>query len=259
MQSSRARLQLVESDLEGAGARRDSALERIRSISGLDTYRPRSAESSDYPRSIAQARVNALLEPALLRSPFITRARLQLEVAEADIRVARAATSPEVFIRAESQRGSFEANDETTRNRLVLGVTSTLGAGLSSLSVIEEARARAEAAREEVRVQELAVTEQIRGDAVLLQSARNRQASLQQSRRSAADVLASSERLFIAGRRPWQDIMNAARDLAQTNSQIADAAGTELAAGWRLTLLVYGVDAVVASQPSPALVEEGDG
>ncbi|MFM8356228.1 MAG: TolC family protein, partial [Gammaproteobacteria bacterium] len=203
--------------------------------------------------SIAEARVSALLESALLLSPFVARARLQVDVAEADVRLARAAASPEVFIRAESQRGSFEANDDSTRNRLVLGVTSTLGAGLSSLSVIEEARARAEAAREDVRVQELAVTEQIRGDAVLLQSARVRQASLEQSRQSAADVLASSERLFIAGRRPWQDIMNAARDLAQTDSQIADAAGTELAAGWRLALLVHGVDAVLAghtSQPS---------
>ncbi|MFM7121432.1 MAG: TolC family protein, partial [Gammaproteobacteria bacterium] len=169
------------------------------------------------------------------------------------------AASPEVFIRAESQRGSFEANDDSTRNRLVLGVTSTLGAGLSSLSVIEEARARAEAAREDVRVQELAVTEQIRGDAVLLQSARVRQASLEQSRQSAADVLASSERLFIAGRRPWQDIMNAARDLAQTDSQIADAAGTELAAGWRLALLVHGVDAVLASHTSQPSRHSGGG
>lgn len=255
----KARLQLVESDLQGAAARRDSALERIRAISGNDAYSPQRAGSSDYPRSIAEAPVNVLLEPALLQSPFVVRARLQVEVAEADIRMARAATSPEVFIRAESQRGSFEANDDSTRNRLVLGVTSTLGAGLSSLSAIAEARARAEAAREEVRVQELAVTEQIRGDVVILRSARARQGSLQQSRQSASDVLASSERLFIAGRRPWQDIMNAARDLAQTDSQIADAAGSELAAGWRLTLVVHGLNAVLASAGSRPASDAGGG
>ncbi|MFM7121897.1 MAG: TolC family protein, partial [Gammaproteobacteria bacterium] len=72
----RARLQLVESDLQGAAARRDSALERIRSISGDERYEPRMAGSGDYPQSIAEARVSALLEPALTRSPFIARARL---------------------------------------------------------------------------------------------------------------------------------------------------------------------------------------
>ena len=246
----RARLQQVEADLAGAIARRDAALERIRTVTKVTEFAPGTELVGRYRTAFTPTDPDFLVASAIENSPFVERARLQVELSQADVRVARAALSPEIFLRAESQRGSFEANDETTRNRLVLGVTSTLGPGLSVLAGVDEARARLEAAQEEVATEEMNTTEQVRSDLVLLNSAQARQELLALSRRSADAVLGSSERLFVAGRRPWQDIMNAARDVAQADAQAAEAAGTDLVAGWRLALVVQGLTSVLANTSS---------
>ncbi|MGA1373165.1 MAG: TolC family protein [Pseudomonadales bacterium] len=252
----RARLQQVEADLAGAIARRDAALERIRTVTEATDFAPGTGPVGRYRTTFRPTDPDLMVASAMENSPFVERARLQVELSQADVKVARAALSPEIFLRAESQRGSFEANDETTRNRLVLGVSSNLGPGLSALAGVDEARARLEAAQEEVASEEMNTAEQVRSDLVLLNSAQARQELLALSRRSADAVLGSSERLFVAGRRPWQDIMNAARDVAQADAQAAEAAGTDLVAGWRLALVVQGLTSVLANTSSLPVANE---
>jgi outer membrane protein, adhesin transport system len=69
-------------------------------------------------------------------------------------------------------------------------------------------------------------------------------ASIQASLRAAEDVSASYDRQFLAGRKSWLDVMNAARELAQTETQLADLQSTQVVVTWRLVAYTRGIDAV---------------
>jgi outer membrane protein, adhesin transport system len=72
----------------------------------------------------------------------------------------------------------------------------------------------------------------------------SRLASIQASLKAAADVSASYDRQFLAGRKSWLDVMNAARELAQTETQLADLQSTQVVVTWRLAAYSRGIDAV---------------
>ena len=63
--------------------------------------------------------------------------------------------------------------------------------------------------------------------------------------RAAADVSDSYDRQFLAGRKSWLDVMNAARELSQNETQLADLLSTQLTATWRLAIYTSGVAAVI--------------
>jgi adhesin transport system outer membrane protein len=64
------------------------------------------------------------------------------------------------------------------------------------------------------------------------------------SLKAAADVSTSYDRQFLAGRKSWLDVMNAARELAQTETQLADLQSTLVVVTWRLAAYTRGIDAV---------------
>jgi adhesin transport system outer membrane protein len=61
---------------------------------------------------------------------------------------------------------------------------------------------------------------------------------------AAGEVSTSYDRQFLAGRKSWLDVMNAARELAQTATQLAEVQATQVVATWRLVIYTSGVGAV---------------
>jgi adhesin transport system outer membrane protein len=53
---------------------------------------------------------------------------------------------------------------------------------------------------------------------------------------ASAEVLSSYDRLFVAGKRSWLDVINAARELIQARTALADIEAQRLAARARLRL-----------------------
>ncbi len=245
----RSRLDGTDADLATAHAQRDTALDKLRLLTG----RPLSAgelgnklgDMKTVHSPAIAASLTDQLAAARAQSPQIAKARAQSQVAQAEVAVAKSALSPEVYLRAERQYGNFSLPGQDPQNRIFIGLTSAFGAGLSSLSGVDAARARQRAAEEDIQTQQLAVDEQVQGDAVLAQTAEARRRSLERARASAGDVSASWERQFLAGRKQWQDLMNAAREQTQADVQLADAIATRQLTGWRLAVLTRGVDAVL--------------
>ena len=93
-------------------------------------------------------------------------------------------------------------------------------------------------------MQSRTVSEQVLADFALGLSAASRMASIQASLGAAEDVSASYDRQFLAGRKSWLDVMNAARELAQTETQLADLQSTQLVVTWRLAAYARGIDAL---------------
>jgi len=241
------RLESISADVTAARAQAEVALARLGQLLGSPVDGAVLAQAVAAPRDLANAGrtgVQALLEAALGINPTVAKAQAQARVQEAVIGERRADLLPEVYARIERQYGNYNFPNGAPQNRLFIGLTSRFGAGLSSLSNIEAARTQHAAALTEIEAQSRTVSEQVLSDYALAVSAVSRLTSIQASLKAAADVSTSYDRQFLAGRKSWLDVMNAARELAQTETQLADLQATQVVVTWRLVAYSRGIDAV---------------
>lgn len=241
----RSRLEGIEADLAAAQAQRDTALDRLKLLTGQSVPVDALGQAARALPPELVIELDTLLNAAREQSPQIAKARAQARIAAADIDIAKAALSPEVYLRAERQYGNFSLPGQAAQNRIFIGLATAFGGGLSSFSSVDAAQEQYRAAQEDIQVQRLAIDEQVQGDATLYRTAATRRTSLERVLKSSVDVTSSWERQFLAGRKQWQDLMNATRELTQTDTQLADALGAQQLAGWRLVILTRGVDAVL--------------
>lgn len=235
------RLKSVTADLSLARAQKEIALARLAQLAGrrIDDMRLSAAVAAPRP---LDGNLQALLERAQAAHPAIARAQAQASVQESVIAERRAELSPEVYVRAERQYGNYTVRNAGPENRVFIGVSSHFGAGLSSVANIAGAKAQHQAALAEVDVQRRAISEQILADYALATSADNRLIALKESLAAAGDVARSYDRQFLAGRKSWLDVMNAAREQAQTEVQLADIEATQVIATWRLAIYTQSID-----------------
>jgi adhesin transport system outer membrane protein len=186
-----------------------------------------------------------LVDQAKAISPQLQKTMQSTEVARAEVDLAKAALLPELALRYEHQSGNFNVANAPSINRVFVTFNSTLGAGLSGLSGVNAAVAQLAVAQEQIAEQEQALVEQVQLDFTLVQAAQTRLRGLSLATKASSDVLDSYERQFLAGRKQWLDLMNAAREQAQTESQLADAMGALELSTLRLVLLTGGVEALL--------------
>lgn len=242
-----SRLQSVAADLSVGRAQKDIALARLGQLLGrrVDDAALSVALASPLP---VIADPQNLLDLALAINPSLHKTQAQATVQETVIAERRADLSPEVYLRAERQYGNYSYPNAEPETRLFVGLSSRFGAGLSSLSNIEGARSQHQAALAEVDVQSRAVTEQILADHVLATSSDVRLEALRTSMEAAGRVSESYDRQFLAGRKTWLDVMNAARELTQARIQLADIQSAQIVATWRLAIYAHGLVAVVGNE-----------
>jgi adhesin transport system outer membrane protein len=232
-----SRLQSVTAEMALARAQQDMALARLSQLVGYPVDDASLAGMIAAPRALV-APLAGLLERAQADDPTTHRLQAEARRADAGIKEARAALSPEIYVRAERQYGNYTIRNTRPESRLFIGVSSQFGAGLSTLSAVRGARAQYEAALAEVDAQHRNVSEQVMTDFAAATESDVRLQALQASLAAADDVAKSYDRQFLAGRKSWLDVMNAARELAQTEAQIADIRSAQLVATWRLAILV---------------------
>ena len=243
-----ARLESVVADAAAARTQRDISLARLGQLLGRAVDGASLLGSPAEPRDLRGA-TQALLDQALAINPAIQKAQAQAKVQEAAIGERRADYSPEVYARVERQYGNYNFPDGRPEHRLFIGLNTRFGAGLSLGANLEAARMQYQAALAEVEVQSRSITEQVLSDHALALSAQGRVAAIRASLRAAADVSESYDRQFLAGRKSWLDVMNAARELAQTETQLADLRSTQVVVTWRLAIYTRGVAAVIEKTP----------
>ena len=242
------RLDAVRAEVTAAQVQGDMALARLGQLLGRPIAGDALTRTVATPRPVS-AQTAALLEQALGQSAAVQKAQSLVRVQEATVVERRADLLPEIYLRAERQYGNFNFTNGAPVNRLFVGVSSRLGAGLSGLSNVAAARSQLEAALAEVQVQTRNLNEQVLADHAQFMATERRLASVQASLRSAQSVSESFDRQFLAGRKTWLDVMNAARELAQTEAIIADLLSTQVVVSWRLSLYTQGIEAVTQGTP----------
>jgi adhesin transport system outer membrane protein len=259
-----ARLEAVSAEAAAARAQGEVALARLAQLLGgtvdgatlaaglASGLAAGFASAPTLPRPLAVSPAGspaALLAQAADINPAVRKAQAQARVQEALVRERRADLRPEVYARLERQYGNYNLASGAPEDRLFIGMSSRFGAGLSTLSNLEAAQSQLAAAAAEVQVQLRTVGEQLAADQAQALSVAGRIASIKAALAAGEDVSASYDRQFLAGRKSWLDVMNAARELAQTETQLAELQATELLLGWRLLAYTRGIDALMETSP----------
>lgn len=242
-----ARLESVHAESQASRTQGEMALARLNQLLGSPV------DITNLTALLASARElpadsQVLLAQAVEKSPAIQKAKAQARVQEAVVLERRAELSPEVYLRLERQYGNFNLPNSSPENRLFFGLSSRFGAGLSSLTNVEAARTQHQAALAEIEVQSRNVAEQVLTDQALALSSARRLQAVQAALNANADVSASYDRQFLAGRKTWIDVMNAARELTQTEMQLADLQASLVAVSWRLAIYTLGIASLIDAQ-----------
>jgi adhesin transport system outer membrane protein len=238
------RLQALAADLALSRSQEAIALARLGQLIGHapDAALIGAAQASPRPLS---PDLDELLAQARMVSPALQKAVAQTRVLAATLAERRAELSPEVYLRLERQYGNASLRSSGGQSRIFIGLSSRFGAGLSNLTSIDAARAQLEAAQADELTQARAVAEQVLSDQALAASAEARLAALQGSLQSAAGIGLAYDRQFLAGRKSWLDVMNAARELTQTEVALADTLSAQVVVSWRLALNVRGLENIL--------------
>jgi adhesin transport system outer membrane protein len=78
-----------------------------------------------------------------------------------------------------------------------------------------------------------------------------RRSSLLAGLASTQAMVASWDRQFLAGRKTWVEVMNAARELAQAQTALAEVEAAYVVSSWRLAVLSEGVPAILSGLSAP--------
>jgi adhesin transport system outer membrane protein len=239
------RAQQTEADLSAAQAQAQSALGRLSQMLGSPVQPERLAQSLGVPLGLGSS-AQDLLQQAQAHNPGVLKLLAQARVAEGEVAERQADLKPEVYLRAESQYGSYNTPGSPTQNRIFVGVSSHFGAGLSTMTQVSGAQARYDSALADVDSARLSLGEQVQSDYAQAETGQVRLAALVASLGSSDDIARAWNRQFIAGRKTWLDVMNAAREQAQLEAQIADAKSSQLLLSWRLAIVGRGLESALA-------------
>jgi outer membrane protein, adhesin transport system len=240
-----AELTAVRVQRRMASARLSALLRRPLSETDLATQ---TVAPHTFPLSLAPDEPEA---QAIARSPAISRARMQVKAQAAVVEERQADLYPEVYLRFERQQGNYSNSALPSANHWFLGFSSRLGAGLSTYAAGQGAKAQLEAAQADVEAQEVAVRTQVLTDQAQAEQQASRIAALQSSQVAASQVFDSYMRQYLAGRKAWQEVMNASRELAQGDVQLAEAQASLVVITWRMAIYLQGLDATLTQGDTP--------
>lgn len=238
-----SRRQAVLADRAQALAQVDASFVKLRSLSGAPLVRMR-LEPPQVPAAGLMPDADSLVSLARTVDPTLSRLQAQARTLQARADSSAAALWPEVYARMDRRRGDVTGS----QTQLLIGLESRWGGGLSALSDARAARQRQDATQGEIDARERKLAELVRADQLQRQTAEARAQMLAQALAAARGVAESWDRQFLAGRKSWQEVMNAAREVAQTEAQLAEAQANAITLGWRLAVLAEGVQQVLEEE-----------
>jgi adhesin transport system outer membrane protein len=235
------RLQSVEADVAAARSQAGAALAQLEALVGESLDAAEMGRTITLPQPIARDEAT-VIQQALAHSPGIAGLEAQARRAEAMLGVRRSAMFPEAYLRAERRFGHGAPPSARGDTRIFVGLRTQFGAGMSNAAEIGRARAERDAALSEIEVRKRALMAQIKADLALLSSMESRTTALGQASDAAGQVEAAYQRQFLAGRRTWLDLMNAARERAQAQAQMVELEASHVVVTWRLAVLAGAVE-----------------
>jgi hypothetical protein len=124
----------------------------------------------------------------------------------------------------------------TPRSRVLFGLQYSFGSGLSSLSRVKAAQAQAEGAQLSLDAAQEDVRASVRSDVEARDAAARLVDSLRANLLIQDQTFESYNRLFLAGKRSWFDVLNVVREVTENERALADAEVQYLLSDYRLQI-----------------------
>lgn len=186
-----------------------------------------------------------MLQSALSINPTLKRFTADIKKSEFESLEEKSALAPEIYLRAEHQRGDFSTSIPF-HNRVFIGFQSDFGAGSSALLEVKLSQQRTQTLKAEINVVKRDITERVKLELAQLDILDIRQTALELSLSANQDIAEAFNRQYLAGRRSWVEVMNTARELSQAELELADLKAAKVLSYWRLSFLVNGLEKTLA-------------
>lgn len=165
--------------------------------------------------------------------PSVLRAQFEAQQVKSRLKAKQAEGWPQVYVRAFQPIGAIPTSSDTSMTTFI-GLRYSPGAGLANVVEAQALETRISSSEQMVVTAHRDVRQSLQTDNEELMNTRKRIAALEKSVEGSDLVLASYQRQFQAGRKTWQDLLNAVRELAQNQYALADAQAAMMGAMYRL-------------------------
>jgi len=227
-----SRLAQGRADLLASNAGRQTSLDQLSQTVGrtLAASELSLSERPLQPMTLEDALSGVSTHPGLRRS------RIDERLLTNEIAVARAALYPTVSVRMEYQRGAY-LGSLAAGSRVYVSLQQSLGGGgLASIAQLDAAQVRQSSAVQASEGVQRDLVDQSTADWVAFVADQKRWPLLQATRKTSGDVLDSSRRLFVTGRRTWLDLLNSVREQGANEQMESEARIAVIADQYKLRL-----------------------
>lgn len=177
---------------------------------------------------------------SLDNSPLIRRLEHVAQLQLAEVAEKRAALQPEVYVRAEHQRGNYTYANTPNSNRVFVGLSASTGAGFGLAYQLAALQNKHDGALQEIVAARRSVLEAVQTDFLNVNASHSKAEMLLLNLESSQEIQAAWERQFINGKKTWIDVMNAARETSQAELAIIENEMAWLQSMGRLHLQAHG-------------------
>jgi adhesin transport system outer membrane protein len=202
-------------------------------------------DTSNTAASLARELTNSELPQwealGIARSPALLRLAGVSQIQLAELQEKRALLQPEVYLRAEHQRGNYAYSHLPPVNRVFLGLTASTGAGLSLSHQLAALEIKRNGTQQDIAATQRTVIESVQTDYVNANARQSKANALGFNLDSSQEIQAAWERQFINGKKSWIDVMNAARETTQAELTVIENDMAFLQSYWRLQIQAHGV------------------
>jgi adhesin transport system outer membrane protein len=240
-----ARLEQAHSDLSSARAARRLARAQLVQVTDhtnggvdIEALLPNDLHLLELPLLLPSSSSHEhLQQEATAYSPTLRRLEFEIEAMRYEVDLRRAGLLPSLHVRLEHQRRHANSPHAVSNDsRIALTMEYAPDAGLALNSAISAAQFRAGIQQDRRESYLRDFHQQLLADHEDYQEGLSRALSLQRTLAANRAVLASYDRLLIAGRRGWLEVLNIARDVTATQIALLDARVLAESAGYRLRL-----------------------
>lgn len=236
----KSRISQIDSDLVTAKSKLELSKSQFEILSSLNVKNITTNVSGSINNSID---IEEAISKLKIFSPQIKNIDAQIKTAQYEIDNAKSRYMPTISLRAEHTKGSiYDSADNDEQNLIYLSMTANTGAGLSLLSEVEGSRARVVQLKFQKLTKEKELIEFFVTEHNSMLAAYHKAEAMQVTINSSREVLNSYNRLFIAGRKQWLDLVNASKELMLNNQELASQQVLVKIMKYKLALRIGEID-----------------
>lgn len=225
-----SRIYAVQVDLAQAKTSISIALIKLKQLSAIEELTEAQLESSallvlpgvdEFKKSLAGRKWRDEAD----RHPSVVKAKFEAQLSELRLKAKKSEQWPQIYARVTQpiDPGNGAANDRNMQGTAFFGLRYSPGAGFSTSAEVGALATRLASTQQAIEIARNEVFESIALDAADFESNWLRHTAQVHAVQSSKKVLESYQAQFVAGRKSWQDVLNAVREMSASQYAERDA------------------------------------